>query len=218
MRSKFNPRSCDPLSLSAHHPSTSQTLTCPQTLPFLLPLPGLRSPPSTRIRDAEHHRGEFPGCPMVGTPRCRCQQCTFNPWLGNKDLASFMAWPKKRGHMGPIPSAAGALNQVGPKIKMNTPTPYRPVTVGNTEWWVITSTLSSTSASTLSRLAHVVSGVCGHPLPRVSAWALIKKFLFSVFSVTLSIQICLQPYCVQALGCIREPCPVPIPWPGLTDH
>ena len=63
-----------------------------------------------------HLKGDFrdsPGCPMVGTPRCHRQLCRFNPWLGNEDLASFMAWPKKRGHMGPMPSAAGALNQVG---------------------------------------------------------------------------------------------------------
>ena len=39
--------------------------------------------------------GEFPGGPVVRTPRFHCCGGGFNLWLGNEDPTSQVAWPKK---------------------------------------------------------------------------------------------------------------------------
>ena len=39
---------------------------------------------------------EFPGGPVVRTPGFHCLGCRFSPWLGNWDLASCMAQPKRK--------------------------------------------------------------------------------------------------------------------------
>ena len=43
---------------------------------------------------------EFPVCPVVRTWCFRCRWPGFNPWLGNEDPASYMAWQKKKGGGG----------------------------------------------------------------------------------------------------------------------
>ena len=39
---------------------------------------------------------EFPGGPVVGTPRFHCREPGFNPCLGNEDPGSCLARPKKK--------------------------------------------------------------------------------------------------------------------------
>ena len=39
--------------------------------------------------------GAFPGSLEVRTPCCHCRGSGFNPWSGNEDPTSHMAWPKK---------------------------------------------------------------------------------------------------------------------------
>ena len=41
---------------------------------------------------------EFPGCPVVKTPRFQCRgPGGFHPWLGNKDPTCYAAQQKRRG-------------------------------------------------------------------------------------------------------------------------
>ena len=40
--------------------------------------------------------GDFPGDPVVKTPRSQCKGHRFHPWSGNYDPACRVAWPKNK--------------------------------------------------------------------------------------------------------------------------
>ena len=39
---------------------------------------------------------DFPGGPLVRTPRSHCRGHRFDPWSGNYDPTCYAAWPKDK--------------------------------------------------------------------------------------------------------------------------
>ena len=83
--------------------SLSLSLSLLPSLPlfFFFPHPSIHSHhPCPRgvcgpIREPIRMLRDFPGHPVVRTPRSHSRGPGFDPWLGNEDPVSRMAWPKK---------------------------------------------------------------------------------------------------------------------------
>ena len=60
------------------------------------------------------HQWDFPGSPVVKTPRFHCRGCGFDPWLGNKDPACHVEEKKKKKIRASVSEFCCSWSQANP--------------------------------------------------------------------------------------------------------